>query len=118
MATTTSTDEDLTRCERREQYERVLSIVDHNSGGKQRPMAVLTSVRTIAGYVGIDAEDVEKRLQRGVKNGDLVVVEGRVCQADEASVRAAIRYEGEREDTRKDRLAKLNQALDGVTDGE
>lgn len=59
MAATTSDDEDLTRRERREQYERVLSIVDHNSGGKQRPMAPLSSVRTIAGYAGIDAEDVD-----------------------------------------------------------
>jgi len=102
----------------REQYERVVSIVDANTGGKQRPMAALSTIRTVAGYAGIGAEDVGKRLDRAVANGDLVIVEGRVCQAEEEPVRAAIRYEGEREHTRKDRLAKLNQALQGVLDDE
>ncbi len=115
-ASSNSGGEELTREERRDQYERVCSIVEHNTGGKQRPMASLHSVRTIAKHAGIDAEDVDKRLKRGVKNGDLVIVEGRVCLAEESSVRAAIRYEANREHPRQERMGKLNQALDGVVD--
>jgi len=113
MAATGSGDEELTRRERREQYERVISIVDANSGGKQRPMAALSTVRTIAGYVDIKPKHVKKRLEAAVANGDLVIVEGRVALADEETVRAAIRREGERDHPRQDRLAKLNQALHG-----
>ena len=111
-------DNNLTRRERREQYERVLSIVDHNSGGKQRPMAALYEVRTIAGDAGIGYKDVKKRLTAGVKNGDLVIVESRVCLADEEAIRAAVRYEGGREHIRQDRLGKLNTALQEVTDDD
>jgi len=117
MAATGSGDEEeLTRRERREQYERVISIVDANSGGKQRPMAALSTVRTIAGYVDIKPKHVKKRLEAAVANGDLVIVEGRVALADEETLREAAREEAEREHPRQDRLGKLNRAIDEVTD--
>jgi len=78
------------RSERREQYELVLGIVDHNSGGKQPPMAALTSVRTIAGHADIDAEDVDKRIGGGVQHGELLREDGRVCLADAADMRKHI----------------------------
>ncbi len=118
MAATTSSDEDLTRRDRREQYERVISIVDHNTDGKQRPMAALHEIRTIAGYAGIDVEDVDKRLQAGVEQGDLVIVGGRVCLAEEDALRTAAAYEAEREHLRQDRLGAINTALQEAVDDE
>ena len=118
MAATGSGDEDLTRRERREQYERILDIVDANSGGKQRPMAALTTVRTIAGYCGIKAKHTNKRLRAGVEQGDLVIVGGRVCLAEVDTLRAAAAYEAEREHPRPDRLGEINTALAEVTDDE
>jgi len=118
MAATTSSDEELTRRDRREQYGRILGIVDHNTGGKQRPMAALSTIHTIAGYAGIDVDDVNKRLQAGVEQGDLVIISGRVCLAEEDELRAAAAYEGEREHLRKDRLGAINTALQEVLDDE
>jgi len=118
MAATSSSDGELSRRKRRDQYDRLLAIVDHNTGGKQRPMATLHETRTIAGYAGIDVDDVDKRLQAGVEQGDLVIISGRVFLGEEDALRAAAAYEGEREHLRKGRLGAVNTALQEVFDDE
>jgi len=118
MARAAKAEENLTTAERRDQYERILAIVDANSGGKQRPMAALTTVRTIAGYCGITAKHTNKRLRAGVEQGDLVIVGERVCLAEADALRAAAAYEADREHPRKDRLGAINTALREVDDGE
>jgi hypothetical protein len=111
-------DEELTRAERREQYERILGIVDANTGGKQRPMAALSTVRTIAGYCGIGATHTNKRLRAATEQDDLVIVGKRVCLAEADALRAAAAYEAEREHPREERLGAINTALQEVDDGK
>lgn len=97
------------RADRREAYERILRIVEHNTGGKQPAMATVTSVTQIAAEAGVD--EPRKRLRAAVENDDVVVLEGRVCLAEPEAIRAAIEEESEREHPRKDRIGWLNQVL-------
>lgn len=108
--------EDLTREERRDAYERVLSIVDHNTGGKQRAMVARTSVTQIAVSIGI--VDPAKRVRAAIENDDLLRYHGRVCRTDEESLRAVILQEADAKHTRKTLVGRCNRALEEVDDGE
>lgn len=131
MATTTSSDdEELTRRDRREQYERVCSIIDGETSAKQPPMAALSSVKTTAGYIDIAPKHVEKRIKVGLKRGDLLREGDRVCLADADEVRKRIEnaddvghlrtlLEAEVSGPcRKPLIGEINERIDEVRDDE
>lgn len=84
------TNADTTRADRRQEYQTVLRVIELNTGGKQRPMAPMRSIRKICGYGGIDTETVDKRVQAAVENGDLLRDGGRVCLADAEQVKQRV----------------------------
>jgi len=75
--------EQLTRDERREEYYRLLSIVDAQTSKAQPAMASKTSITTIASRIGLEWE---KRLKAAVENEDLLAYDGRVCLADREAI--------------------------------
>ena len=73
-------DDQLTRTDRREQYEHVLRIVEHNTGAPGRPQPAIIEVGQItlhAGSAGIDARTAKKRIRAAVENDDLLKVQHR-----------------------------------------
>ncbi len=106
---------ETTRAERRDEYHRVLNIVDANTGGKQPAMASVASITQIATDIGVT--EPGKRLRAAVENDDVVTVGSRVCLAEPEAIRAAIEEEADREHPREDRIGWLNQVLQEVDDG-
>jgi len=93
-------DDESTREERKDAYERVLSIVEHNTGDNQPALASTTSISQIA--VGIGIEKPGKPLRAAVENGDLLRIRDRVVRTEEADLR--------------DALGELNQQCQTVAD--
>ena len=80
MATADSADEQLSREERREQYRRVLGIVEANTGEPGKPQPAIIEVGQItlhAGTQDIDPRHTKKRVRAALENGDLVEVQHR-----------------------------------------
>jgi len=109
-------DDDLSREERKWEYERTLGVVDANTGGAQPALARLTSLHQVAVSVGVTAPI--KRTQSAVEQGDLFRVgskkRGRACLMDEPSLRAASEMAFEAGHT--DLVAEINTQLLEVRD--
>lgn len=108
--------DDLSREERKWEYDRTLGIVDANTGGKQPALAKLTSIHQIAISVGV-TEPI-KRTQSAVEQGDLFRVgsknRGRACLMDVPSLQAASTMAAEAGHT--DLLGAINTRLLEVRD--
>lgn len=92
--------DDLTREERRDEYEAVLHIIEANTGGKQPALARAASVKQTAIAAGVTAP--RSRLQSAVENGDVLRIRDRVVRM-------------QREDL-KDALGELNGQVQTVAD--
>ncbi len=109
MATSSAGGEDLTREERKEEYERVLSIIKHNTGGEQPPMASRTSITQIASQAGITKPTT--RLRAAIDNGDVMRWLGKVCLTEEDALVAVIEHEREQKHTQHRLISKANHHL-------
>jgi len=120
--------EQLTRDERREEYYRLLSIVDAQTSKAQPAMASKTSITTIASRIGLEWE---KRLKAAVENEDLLAYDGRVCLADREAIldrlpheddpdilRALVVAEAGTANPRTELIGDINTRLQEVTDDE
>lgn len=86
-------DAETTRAERKEQYERILRIVAKNTGGPVEPQDATISPTYVlqpATQIGMSPDEVRKRLQAGVENGDLVCYRGEYAIRDEESLRKVL----------------------------
>jgi hypothetical protein len=101
-----------TATDRRETYEHVLGIVEHNTGGKQRPTAAWTSVVQIALANGNDHDQVSTAIRAAVENDDLLSWNGRLARTDRESLVAVIEAERERESTRTNLIARCNRLME------
>jgi len=90
MAAAESGGEDLTRRERREEYERVLRIVDAQTSKAQPPMAKRTSITQIASRLGLK---YEKRIKGAIQHGDLLAYDGRLGLADKEAILERLPHE-------------------------
>jgi len=103
------TGNDTTRAERRAEYETVLRIVEHNTGGRQPALARIPSVQQTAIQAGVTAP--RSRLQAAIEQGDLLRLRDRVVRTTEPDLRDAL---GEINEQRQD----VVDALEEVTDDE
>lgn len=106
-----------TRAERKEQYEQVLRIIEHNTGGDQPALASLTSITQIGRQAGIDGEDVLDRLQAARENDDILEWQGRVALATEEGLRAVIGEENQAEYPRRQLIERCVDMLEEVDGG-
>jgi len=74
MATTTHGNQttETTRDERRQTYERVLGIIEHNTVYNQPAFIAEHRIRRHAAQTGVDTDRTDSVLQAGVRNGDLL----------------------------------------------
>ncbi len=79
---------DTTREERKDEYETLLGVVEHNTGGKQPALARIPSVKQTALQAGVTAP--RSRLQAAVENGDLLRLRDRVVRTTEEDLRDAL----------------------------
>ncbi len=96
-----------------EAYNKVVSIVRHNTTPKQPAMCEQTAVTQIAGYAGFDASTTREKLRLAVKNGDLITDgRGRYCVTDdEERLRRAANAVANQVPVDKQTLGEINQAL-------
>lgn len=104
------------RAQRREQYEKILRIVEHQTGGKQSALAPKTSIRITAAHAGMRKEDARKRIQAAIENGDIFEWHGQVALVDEPSIEAVRDEEIEADITRKRLIGKCNGILQNLRD--
>lgn len=98
-----------TRKDRRERYEKVLRIVEYNTGDGGPPLAGIEQVTLIASYSGIGPADTRKAIQAAVSNGHLLRARGRVALTNEDSIRTV-------RDAERNRDAPNQRLLDWCTD--
>ncbi len=100
-------DDDLSRDDRRDEYETVLGIVEHNTGGRQPALARIPSVQQTAIQAGVSAP--RSRLQAAVEQGDLLRIRDRVVRTTEPDLRDAL---GELNEHRQDVVDALEEVVD------
>lgn len=96
--------QDLTRADRRDEYEKLLSIVEHNTGDKQPALARAASIKSTAIAAGVTAP--RSRLQAAVEQGDLLQIRDRVVRTAEPDLRDAL---GELNEQRQTVIAALEE---------
>lgn len=94
--------------ERKAEYQTLLGIVEHNTGGRQPALAHIPSVKQIAIAAGVTAP--RSRLKAAVENGDLLRIRDRVVRTTEPDLRDAL---GELNGQRQDVVAALQEVVDG-----
>lgn len=106
-----STDSDPRRV-----YERVLRIVQYNTGGPQPASVWRLSTVSIATNAGMDSNQVDKAVRAARDNGDLLAHDRdghtRLARTDTASVRSLLLEEADREPSDKALVGKCNRLLD------
>ncbi|MFW5903713.1 MAG: hypothetical protein ACOCS7_03140 [Halolamina sp.] len=80
--------DETTRSDRRDEYHQVLGIVEANTGGRQRPLARVASVKQTAIQAGVT--DPRGRVRAAVEQGDLLRVGDRVVRTNEDDLRTAL----------------------------
>lgn len=115
---TRSKSEEQTRAERKGQYEQVLPIIEHNTGGEQPALASLTSITQIARQTGINGGDVLDRLQAAKENGDILEWQGRVALATERGLKDVVGEENQAEYPRRQLIERCIDMLEEVDNGE
>ncbi len=96
--------DDTTRADRRDEYETLLGIVEHNTGGRQPALARIPSVQQTAIQAGVSAP--RSRLQAAVEQGDLLRIRDRVVRTTEPDLRDAL---GELNKQRQDVVDALEE---------
>lgn len=84
------------RRRRREEYETILRIVEHNTGGVDRPQPALAKravIVRLARQAGIQHRRARRRIQAAVENDDLLDWHGELARVDEASLKAVVAEE-------------------------
>ena len=94
----------------KQRYDKVVSIVRHNTTPKQPPMIHRTQITQIAGYAGIDPQTVRSKLGVAVNNGDLIRDGQRYVTTDTDRVERAIQFVVNQVPVNQDLLGKLNKA--------
>jgi len=79
---------DTTREERKDEYETLLGIVEHNTGGRQPALARISSVKQTAIAAGVTAP--RSRLQAAVENDDLLRIRDRVVRMERDDLQDAL----------------------------
>lgn len=92
--------DDLSRAERKEEYETLLGVVEHNTGGKQPALARIPSIKQTALQAGVT--EPTKRTKAAIEQGDLLRLRDRVVRTTEEDL--------------KDALGELNEHIITVAD--
>jgi len=102
-----------TRKEHKEAYNRIVSIVYHNTTPKQPAMLTKRAIGVTASNSNMDASTVNEKLRLAVKNGDLITDgRGRYCVTDDKDrLRRAAEAVGSQVPVDKQTLGEINQAL-------
>jgi len=92
-----------------EQYDRIISIVHHNTTPAQPPMIHAKHVRLIAcSYMDMDRNRVNAKLRRAVEKGDLIRDGDRFVSTDPDRVDRAIEYVVQQVPVNQSLLGRLN----------
>ena len=73
-------DDELSRAEKRDQYEAILGIVEHNTGEPGKPQSAIIEPGQItlhAKHRGIKAGHAKQRIKADIENNDLLEVQYR-----------------------------------------
>jgi len=102
-----------TRKEHKRAYNKVVSIVYHNTTPKQPPLCAQTAVVQIGYYAGLEPDTIRQKLRLATKHGDLIT-DGydRYCVTDsEPRLRRAADAVANQVPVDKQTLGEINQAL-------
>ena len=117
MSTYTSdhSDDEPTREDRRDLYEKLLRIVEYNTGDGAPATMAREQVLVTATHAGIDdPKRVRSVLNAAVDNGDLLRVRGRVARTDVDSLHDVYLEEGGRDNANSELVGwcyrQLNEA--------
>lgn len=107
---------ETTREERRERYESVLRVVDHQSSETQLPWVRKPAITSNRSHANVDWSDVDAALQAAVENNDLLTWRDReryhvYCLCREDKIRRAATVVAERERINQKLLAWLQTQL-------
>jgi hypothetical protein len=111
--------------ERRRRYKRVLSVIDHNTGGHDHPQRAAMRESAIKGRLcdqaDHDVDDVETALRAALENDDVYAYEdregrSRYCLATAAALKAVVGEENRRDDPDFELIMTISDDLDEVRD--
>lgn len=117
MIAVSSDTQEISKQARKETYERVLAIVEKNTGGEQQALVSDFVVRQIATQAGMYGPQVIKAICAAATNGDLLRWQGKLARTDEESLLAIIEDEVEKDHPRHLLIAECNKRLDSIRNG-
>lgn len=109
---------ETTRKERRDEYHKLLRIIEYNTGGKQPALISRTSLYVVASNAGMDRGHVADRLQAARENGDVLESNGKLALATEKSLRAVVGEENQADHPRPQLIERCAAMLEEVADAE
>lgn len=95
----------------RKTYQRVLGMIEHQTGGKQGSMVPKTTIQQMISRSNISYEDGARALQAAKENDDVLDWHGRLALTDEDSLRLVIEEQVESDTPRKILIGRCNQLL-------
>lgn len=98
--------------ESRAQYEKVISVVYHQTTPKQPAMVPGTAVRITCSQAGMNPATCSTKLEMAVKNGDLIEKNDHYCVVDDLDrLRRAAEAVANEVPVDQDTLGKINRSM-------
>lgn len=95
----------------REVYERVLRMVECQTGGPQPPMVRRGPLLGVIQRSNFSLEQGERALRAAVANGDLLFYADAYARVDEDALLAVVEAEADRAEPRHELIAQCNHLL-------
>lgn len=99
-------------------YEKVLDVVEYNTGGEQAAMMPRTTVRLHLGHADIRGKDAKKAIRAAIENRALFHWKGKVAVADVESLREVVAEEAASDVPRKQLIGKANARIQELQEGD